>query len=628
MPDQKPATTAKRITLLALAAIWLAACINTLSPAQNSKPAPDTAPARQRPIQNPESKIQNPPASASAPTPAPAASLATPPPPTNTDCLACHADAGLTRETNGKTEPLAPFPADAFAKSSHAKLACVDCHIDAKDPAHEPLALADCTHCHLKQTEAHDHSVHGKNGALAKTGVAETTSGNIKRPAECQDCHGSHDIQPTTVSTSPLYFLNQTQSCGKCHTQEVTDIKTSVHGQAIAQGKREAPACTDCHDEGGHSLQPLRKANSLRIALTCSRCHAPAYLAREYNMPATSVKTYMQSYHGLAAQGGSAVVANCASCHGYHKILPSTDPASNINPANLVATCGKCHIGASEKFVSGKIHAGLATGASHGYSATINDWVRRIYLVLIFITVGGMLLHNILLFRKKLTQRLTPGHAQRPAAPAAAPRPPARVSRLKFWQHAFLAGSFIILALTGFALKYPDSWIAGLFGTEYIRRLLHRVAAVVMMIVFAYHVIYIVATKEGRRLFKDYLPRKKDLTDMLAAARALLTKRPMPDTGHAGYAEKMEYWAVIWGTVIMGITGFMLWFLVAVTQYIPRWIIDVGLTIHFYEAVLACLAIVVWHFYHVIFDPDVYPLKTYWEKREAEEEEQQSGKKK
>ena len=70
----------------------------------------------------------------------------------------------------------------------------------------------------------------------------------------------------------------------------------------------------------------------------------------------------------------------------------------------------------------------------------------------------------------------------------------------------------------------------------------------------------------------------------------------------------MEYWAVLWGTIIMGVTGLMIWFKLDVTRFLPRWAVDVALTIHYYEAVLACLAIVVWHFYHVIFDPDIYPL--------------------
>src|SRR5262249_56272866 len=81
-----------------------------------------------------------------------------------------------------------------------------------------------------------------------------------------------------------------------------------------------------------------------------------------------------------------------------------------------------------------------------------------------------------------------------------------------------------------------------------------------------------------------------------------------PKIARFGYAEKAEYWAVIWGTFIMGLTGLMIWFKIGVFGFLARWWIDIALAIHFYEAVLATLAIIVWHFYHVIFDPDVYPV--------------------
>jgi cytochrome b subunit of formate dehydrogenase len=110
-------------------------------------------------------------------------------------------------------------------------------------------------------------------------------------------------------------------------------------------------------------------------------------------------------------------------------------------------------------------------------------------------------------------------------------------------------------------------------------------------------------------LVKDLLPVKKDLSDLAQNGKYLIgVKREKAKVGRFGYAEKMEYWAVIWGTIIMGVTGLMIWFKMDVTRFLPRWAVDVALTIHYYEAILACLAIVVWHFYHVIFDPDVYPL--------------------
>jgi formate dehydrogenase gamma subunit len=312
------------------------------------------------------------------------------------------------------------------------------------------------------------------------------------------------------------------------------------------------------------------------------------------------VRTVFDSYHGLAAQYGSTLAANCGSCHGYHKILPSSDPASTINQAHLVQTCGKCHPGATEKFASGKIHVDTAAAKRPAdFASTVNWWVRRIYLVLIFGTIGGMLLHNGLLFYKKVSAHLR-----------ASGRPVLRMSLGQRWQHAVLATSFIALALTGFALKWPDSWLVRAMGSsEPFRRWAHRISGVVLLLVGFYHLIYIVVSKEGRRLVCDLFPVKKDLTDVLQAVRYLTgLSKQKTKIGRFGYAEKMEYWAVVWGTIIMGATGLAVWFKMDVTRFLPRWLVDVGLTIHYYEAILACLAIIVWHFYHVIFDPEVYPL--------------------
>jgi formate dehydrogenase gamma subunit len=184
------------------------------------------------------------------------------------------------------------------------------------------------------------------------------------------------------------------------------------------------------------------------------------------------------------------------------------------------------------------------------------------------------------------------------------------MSRAQRRQHFILAGSFIVLAVTGFALKFPDSWLARALGSsEPFRRWAHRVAGIILLLGGVWHLIYLLSSPDGRRLVRDLFPLKKDLRDCWRAARWLCgLRKEKPKISRFGYAEKMEYWAVVWGTIIMGVTGLMIWFKIDVTRFLPRWIVDVALTIHYYEAVLACLAIVVWHFYHVIFDPDVYPL--------------------
>jgi formate dehydrogenase gamma subunit len=246
------------------------------------------------------------------------------------------------------------------------------------------------------------------------------------------------------------------------------------------------------------------------------------------------------------------------------------------------------------------VHVDIAkAGAGDGLGAQVNYWVRRVYLVLIVGTIGFMLLHNGVLFARKIAARYRVAELT--------------IVRMNFSQraqHATLALSFITLAVTGFALKFPDSWVAKLLGAnEPFRRWSHRVAGVVLLGVGLYHVFYILFKPEGRRLVWDLLPVKKDVLDVAGNAGYLAGVKPeKAKIGRFGYAEKMEYWAVIWGTIIMGATGLMIWFKMDVTRFLPRWAVDVALTIHYYEAILACLAILVWHFYHVIFDPDVYPL--------------------
>ncbi|HEU6447603.1 MAG TPA: cytochrome b/b6 domain-containing protein [Verrucomicrobiae bacterium] len=507
----------------------------------------------------------------------------------DSDCLDCHGDNSLVK-TNADGKAVSLFVNVAKLRASaHKTNSCVSCHADvtAKHPDDNiVLKPVVCAICHERQTESYNASVHG---VALKAGHLDA--------ATCQDCHDSHDIISDNSPTSPIYYTRQAETCGQCHPQEVKDWKASVHGQAMAAGKRDAPTCTDCHSE--HKIESLK--NSTRISEeVCSRCHASERLNTRYNLPNDRVQTFFESYHGLASQYGSTVAANCASCHGYHKILPSSDTNSTINKAHLVETCGKCHPGDTENFAFSKMHVaadGAATGSSLG--DRVNRIVRQVYLTLIFVTISAMFIHNLLLFLKKTAVRK---HATI--------RPILRMSLAQRWQHFVLAGSFIVLAITGFALKFPDSWLAKLLGGyEPFRRWAHRVAGIILLLGGLWHLIYLLSSKDGRRLVADFFPIKKDLTDMFCAVKYLCgLSRQKPQINRFGYAEKMEYWAVVWGTIIMGVTGLMIWFKMDVTLWAPRWFVDVALTIHYYEAVLACLAIIVWHFYHVIFDPDVYPL--------------------
>lgn len=89
-------------------------------------------------------------------------------------------------------------------------------------------------------------------------------------------------------------------------------------------------------------------------------------------------------------------------------------------------------------------------------------------------------------------------------------------------------------------------------------------------------------------------------------------KKTAPPHREWNYAEKAEYWALMWGSIVMIVTGLMLLFTETVLATMPKVWHDVAQVIHYYEAVLATLAIVVWHFYWVIFDPKEFPMNPAW----------------
>jgi formate dehydrogenase gamma subunit len=509
----------------------------------------------------------------------------------NSTCIDCHSHESLTKTREGGQEVSLYVDEARIAASVHSTNTCHSCHSDLTSEHPDDGVAAkpvNCASCHLRQSESYGASVHGL--ALANGELGSAT---------CVDCHGSHKVVRPASLESPLHFSRLTETCGACHEQEAQDVMESVHGKALASGRREAPTCTDCHYE--HQIRALSGSAANRSTEVCSTCHASERLNTKYKLPGDRVKTFFDSYHGLASRYGSTTAAKCGSCHGYHKILPSTDPNSTIHRNNLADTCGKCHPGATDYFVQSKIHVDLSSASASGddLGVQVNWWVRKIYLGLIFVIIGSMILHNGLLFARKLKARLR--------------SPQLTVVRMNLSQrvqHFVLAAAFIFLAVTGFALKWPDSWVALLLGSsEEFRSWSHRMAGVVLLLVGAYHIYYMFAKQEGRRFLRDMLPRAKDASALAGMLRYLVAgTRTKPKIGRFGYVEKMEYWAVVWGTIIMGATGLMIWFKISVTQFMPRWAIDVALTIHYYEAILACLAIVVWHFYHVIFDPDVYPL--------------------
>jgi cytochrome b subunit of formate dehydrogenase len=171
-------------------------------------------------------------------------------------------------------------------------------------------------------------------------------------------------------------------------------------------------------------------------------------------------------------------------------------------------------------------------------------------------------------------------------------------------EHAVALVTFVVLAVTGLPQKYATAgWaeaMIGVMGGIEAVRVIHRVAATVLMIATVYHIGVVGYKLYVQRARLSMLPTLTDLTDAWHAFLHNLGLRREPaQAGRYSFAEKAEYWAFVWGAVVMVITGFMLWNPIATTNVLPGQAIPAAKAAHGGEALLAVLAIILWHMYHV-----------------------------
>ncbi len=388
--------------------------------------------------------------------------------PTVKDCQECHGDKTIEMTMPDGTIRSLYVDEKTFRLSVHGKAACTACHADAKAP-HDELSPVSCGRCHSDEAKSYAQSTHGIVHAKGNRDVpgCEDCHGkhNIRKAqdpeartfrlnivgvclechedqvieekyglpgqkvmaayrqsvhgmalkksgllgtAVCPDCHGNHTILPGDKPRSATHRQNIPTLCGKCHSGILDQYEDSVHGKGMRAGIAESPVCTDCHGE--HTIlkitDPQSKVFVKNVPQTCSACHDKEAISSRYALPKKRFSTYMDSFHGIALEYGMTTAANCASCHGFHDILPSSDPASPVNKANLPTTCGKCHPKAGENFAKGFIHVEVTPQKAMGVFA-----VRVFYtifigsLVILFVLHVGMDLFG----RHRRRARKTPG---------------------------------------------------------------------------------------------------------------------------------------------------------------------------------------------------------------------------
>ncbi len=526
------------------------------------------------------------------------------------DCSDCHEDA--SEEWIKSVHGVSLIATESEKEAAH----CWSCHgshnilpSDLEESKTYPLNLAStCGECHAKPELVEKYNIpnlHPVELFSKSYHAIELTKGNTEA-ATCNDCHKYHDIKKGTDPTSSIDHSNIAETCGECHTGIYQEYKSSVHWKALTRGERESPACVDCHGE--HEIvqttdprSPVSKRQAAEE--TCARCHQNERLIQKYGLGEGKISSYQDSYHGLAVLKGNDHSATCFDCHKAHAILDEKNPRSSIHTINLRQTCAKCHEGATNTFAQSYSHQSVLMA-----ERPVEWYVKIVYIYLIFITIGGMILHNGIIFighvLTKYNREKSEDYIQ-------------RYTKSQIIQHYILMLSFIALVITGFALKFPQSiWVKVLtvIGMdEILRSLLHRIAAVLLIALSFWHIVELIILKSGRQFFATLLPKFSDLREFIQTMNYFIFRnKRKPEYYRFDYTEKVEYWALIWGTIIMVVSGFILWFPEWFGRFQWTWLIKVAEVFHYYEAWLATLAIIIWHLFFVLFHPKEYPMSMTW----------------
>jgi predicted CXXCH cytochrome family protein len=292
-------------------------------------------------------------ASADEPTPAPAhLSSATS---FDNRCLECHSDPNLSMTfPNGDVLSLY-LNGDEFHESVHGtRLACADCHQRNVAVPHQVPKVQSARQLALVEYEVCKRC-HFENYTRTLDSMHFDAMAEGKEEAPiCTDCHTAHNVIRLTESRVKI-----ATTCSTCHDDIAEEYQESVHGTALnEEDNPDVPVCITCH--GVHNIASATTASFRQQSVQlCAKCHADKELMGEYDISADVFKTYLDDFHGKTVgfvQGEAAEVwpdvAVCTDCHGVHDITKVDDPDSPVIKQNLVETCRQCHEDATTNFSS------------------------------------------------------------------------------------------------------------------------------------------------------------------------------------------------------------------------------------------------------------------------------------
>ena len=604
----------------------------------------------------------------------------------NADCLDCHTDPANKRMVNGHAVAMALFPTNGFAKSVHNSIDCVDCHDGIKEMQHDKkVPPPNCTGCHDREGKDYAMSIHGMSHKMGSSGAARCVDchgaheilpvknaaspvykmnlpatcskchsntnltkeykiefpeaasqymdsihgrallkmGLIVAPS-CNDCHGAHKISRNTDRNSPIHHTNVAKTCGKCHVKFEEIYNNSIHGQLLKDGDKRGPVCIDCHSS--HQIEPPKDGHFKRGSdERCGKCHADR------------LEHYRETYHGKAMALGkpnvAAEVAACYDCHGHHDVLRASNPQSHLSTNNILATCQKCHPGATKKFTDYKPHANPL------------DKVNYPLLHVVFLAMTGLLigtfgffgLHTLAWLVRAVWLYMHDSKTFREAKINSQEGDEwfTRFQPFERFLHFLVVTSFLTLVVTGMPLKfYYTDWakfIFTLIGGPDTARMLHRLGAIVTFLYFTLHLGSLIKRSwKGRGKLRNpatgkleikrlsdvlfgpdsMVPTLTDLKDLIDHNKWFFGKGPKPNFDRWTYWEKFDYFAVFWGVAIIGFSGLIMWFPEFFTRFLPGWAINIALILHSDEALLAAGFIFSIHFFNTHFRIEKFPMDT------------------
>lgn len=184
-------------------------------------------------------------------------------------------------------------------------------------------------------------------------------------------------------------------------------------------------------------------------------------------------------------------------------------------------------------------------------------------------------------------------------------------------QHILLFLSLIVLALTGLALYLHDTWLGKLLitleGGIEARGRIHRITAIILIILSFYHIIYIIFSEKGHAEFLKILVKVQDFRDFIMdILYSLNISKIPPEFEKYSYREKFQYWGAITGVIIMILTGLILWFQEFSMTILPKWCLDLTFVIHGSAGLIIFFVLFVWHIYDVHLSPFNFPMDWSW----------------